>query len=391
MRTRTRTVLISVLAIAMLGGGGAVLVLRAAADKPAKKKDERPPLEFSQRDIVQLANRKLAVELALTGSVMPVSQATVRSKLSAEVRRVAVREGDRVAAGQVLVELDTAALKVQHAERTASLESARAQLLQSERTRQAQAQLVKQSFISQNAFDTSDASYRAQVAMVEAAQAQLAQTQLLLADAVVRAPIDGHVSRRHVQPGEKVSFDAPLLAIVDLAQLEIAAQAPVSDVSKLVRGAAVDVDVEGIAGRTYRGRIERINPGTEPGTRMINVYIALGNEDGQLRAGMFARVRLAVGGMREVAALPVSAIQKDGEQAIVWVIAGEKIARKPVVLGVRDERAQMVEIVSGLAPDEQVIATKFDNLREGLAAKVISGAPSEQKVAQQPAASRASN
>jgi RND family efflux transporter MFP subunit len=388
MQIRIRVALIGALAL-VVAVGGAAFALRGGAAKPAMKKDERPPLEFSQRDIVSLANRKLSVEMTLTGSVQPMSQATVRSKLSAEVRRVVVREGDRVSAGQVLVELDTAALKVQFAERTATLESARAQLLQFERTRQAQAQLVKQSFISQNAFDTADASYRAQVAAVDAAQAQLAQTQLLLADAVVRAPIDGHVSKRHVQPGEKVSFDAPLLAIVDLSQLEIAAQAPVSDVSKLAKGAAADIDVEGLAGKTYRGRVERINPGTEPGTRMINVYVALGNEDGSLRAGMFARVRLAVGGEREVAALPLSAIQKDGELPIVWVIAEEKLVRKPVALGVRDERAQMVEIVSGLAPEDKVIATKFDNLRDGLAAKVISGAPSEQKVAQQPATQRA--
>jgi RND family efflux transporter MFP subunit len=383
MQRRTRIALIGVAALAALGGGAAAVALKGGAQpEAAKKKDERPPLEFSQRDIVQMVQRKLAVELALTGSVLPVSQATVRSKLSAEVRRVAVREGDRVAAGQVLVELDTAALKAQWAERSAALESAKAQLLQSERTRQAQAQLVKQSFISQNAFDTADASYRAQVAAVEAAQAQLAQTQLQLADAVVRAPIAGQVAKRHVQPGEKVSFDAPLLAIVDLAQLEIAAQAPVIDIARISKGATVEIDVEGLAGKTYRGRIERINPSTEPGTRMINVYVALNNEDGVLRAGMFARVRLAVGGERDVGALPVSAIVKDGEQALVWVIADDKLARRPVVLGLRDERAQMIEVVSGLAPDERVIATKFDNLREGLAAKVVSGVPNAPKVAQ---------
>jgi RND family efflux transporter MFP subunit len=383
MQRRTRIVLIGVAALAALGGGAAAVALKGGAQpEAAKKKDERPPLEFSQRDIVQMVQRKLAVELALTGSVLPVSQATVRSKLSAEVRRVAVREGDRVAAGQVLAELDTAALKAQWAERSATLESAKAQLLQSERTRQAQAQLVKQSFISQNAFDTADASYRAQVAAVEAAQAQLAQTQLQLADAVVRAPIAGQVAKRHVQPGEKVSFDAPLLAIVDLAQLEIAAQAPVTDIARISKGATVEIDVEGVAGKTYRGRIERINPSTEPGTRMINVYVALNNEDGVLRAGMFARVRLAVGGERDVGALPVSAIVKDGEQSLVWVIADDKLARRPVVLGLRDERAQMIEVVSGLAPDERVIATKFDNLREGLAAKVVSGVPNAPKVAQ---------
>lgn len=383
MQRRLRIILICAVALGGVVGAAAVVVKGGAKSADAgKKENERPPLEFSQRDLVQVAQRKLLVELVLTGSVQSTSQATVRSKLSAEVRRVAIREGDRVIAGQILVELDTAALRAQLAERTAALESAKAQLLQSERTRQAQAQLVKQSFISQNAFDTADASYRAQAAAVEAAQAQLALTRLLLTDAVVRAPIAGQVAKRHVQPGEKVSFDAPLLTIVDVLQLEVAAQAPVTDVAKIVKGASVEVDIEGLAGKRYQGRVERINPSTEPGTRMIHVYVALDNEDGVLRAGMFARVRLAVGGEREVAALPVSAIQKDGEQALVWVIADDKLVRTPVVLGVRDERAQWVEVVSGLAPSDKVIATKFDHLRDGLVVKIISEATARQKVVQ---------
>ena len=96
----------------------------------------------------------LSVELAVPGSVHAVSQATVRAKLSAEVKRVLVREGDRVTAGQSIAEFDTAQLRAQMAERKAALESSRAQLAMADRTRQANAQLVKQNFISQNAFDT---------------------------------------------------------------------------------------------------------------------------------------------------------------------------------------------------------------------------------------------
>ncbi|MGZ8982008.1 MAG: efflux RND transporter periplasmic adaptor subunit, partial [Burkholderiaceae bacterium] len=205
-----------VIAVATIGGAAALTVTKRSAQAEAAKKKEQPPLEFAATDVVRLQPRRLAVDLALPGTIQAVSQATVRAKLSAEVKRVLVREGDRVTAGQTVAEFDTAQLRAQFAERTATHESARAQLAMTERTRTANAQLVKQNFISQNAFDTADSAYQAQLATAAAARAQLEQTQLLLADAVVRAPISGTVAKRNVQSGEKVSFDAPLLSIVDL-------------------------------------------------------------------------------------------------------------------------------------------------------------------------------
>jgi len=343
--------------------------------KAEQKKKEPPPLAFAATDIVRLAPHRLSVELAMPGTVQAFNQATVRSKLSAEVRRLPVREGDRVAAGQVIAEFDTAQLRNQLAERQATLESARATLAQTERTRASNAQLVKQSFISKNAFDTADDAYRAQAAAVQAAEAQLAQTQLLLSDAVVRAPIAGQVAKRYVQPGEKVAFDAPLLHIVDLSRLELQAQAPVADVARIVQGAEVEVEIEGLAGQPYRGRIDRINPTTEAGSRMIAVYVMLPNDDGRLRGGMFAKVRLQVGSDAPVPALPVTAVQDDRGQSYVWIVAEGKLARRNVVTGVRDERAQRIEITSGLSGTEQVIGTKFDNLRDGMLANIVTAEP----------------
>jgi len=343
--------------------------------KAEQKKKEPPPLAFAATDIVRLAPHRLSVELAMPGTVQAFNQATVRSKLSAEVRRLPVREGDRVAAGQVIAEFDTAQLRNQLAERQATLESARATLAQTERTRASNAQLVKQSFISKNAFDTADDAYRAQAAAVQAAEAQLAQTQLLLSDAVVRAPIAGQVAKRYVQPGEKVAFDAPLLYIVDLARLGLQAQAPVADVARIAQGAEVEVEIEGLPGQPYRGRIDRINPTTEAGSRMIAVYVMLPNDDGRLRGGMFAKVRLQVGSDAPVPALPVTAVQDDRGQSYVWIVADGKLARRNVVTGARDERAQRIEITSGLSGTEQVIGTKFDNLREGMLANIVTAEP----------------
>ena len=375
-KSKTRWMIVA--GLALLVSAGAWLAVQKGVLKigaSAEQKKEQPPLAFAASDVVRLAPHRLSVELAMPGTVQAFNQATVRSKLSAEVRRLPVREGDRVAAGQVIAEFDTAQLRNQLAERQATLESARATLAQTERTRASNAQLVKQSFISQNAFDTADDAFRAQAAAVQAAEAQVAQTQLQLSDAVVRAPIAGQVAKRFVQPGEKVPFDAPLLHIVDLSRLEVQAQAPVADVARIAEGAEVEVEIEGLAGRPYPGRIDRINPTTEAGSRMIAVYILLPNDDGRLRGGMFARVRLQIGGEAAVPSLPVTAVQDDRGQRYVWIIADGKLARRNVGTGVRDERLQRIEITSGLTEAEQVIGTKFDNLREGMLANIVSAEP----------------
>ena len=367
---RTKRLVGVVLAMVALAAATA-LALRSTKPQDSPSNSAAPPLEFTAADVVALTARPVVVELAMPGSVQALSQATVRAKVPAEVRAVHVRDGDRVRQGQVLVEFDTAALKAQLAERSATLASARANLAQAQRTRQVNAQLVEKNFISQNAFDNADAALRAQAAAVDVAQAQLAQTQLTLDDAVVRAPIGGHVSRRHVQPGEKAGVDAPLVSIVDLSRLEVQTQAAVSDVARIALGAPVQVVVEGIGERRFDGRVERINPGAEPGTRSINFFVSLPDQGGLLRVGMFATVFLRVGGAEPVPALPLAAIRSDAGLDFVWVLAGDRLRRQPVTLGRRDERARLVQVTSGLALGERVLASRFDGLRDGQPVRLV--------------------
>ena len=119
-KAKWRLAIIGIAAVAILGGAAALAISKRSASAEAAKKGEQPPLEFAASDVVRLQAKQLAVELVLPGSVQAMSQATVRAKLSAEVKRVLVREGDRVSAGQTVAEFDTAQLKAQLAERTAT-------------------------------------------------------------------------------------------------------------------------------------------------------------------------------------------------------------------------------------------------------------------------------
>ncbi|HZS67439.1 MAG TPA: efflux RND transporter periplasmic adaptor subunit [Burkholderiales bacterium] len=371
MRSATRWWIgAAALAVTAIVAAGAVTVQRRQAQEAAERNAAKPPLEFAAADIVRLERRRLALEAELPGTVQAVSQATVRAKVAAEVKRVLVREGDRVRAGQTLAEFDTANLRAMLAERTAAVAAAKADLATAERTRNQNAELYKQKFISQSAFEASDSALQAKQAAVELAKAQLEQTQIMLNDAIVRAPIAGVVAKRYVQPGEKVGFDAQLIQIVDLSDLEVQAQASLADIASIKPGMAAAVQIEGLAERSFPGRVERINPAAEPGTRSINVYVSLANEGSLLKAGMFARVRLTMAAEREAPALPVSAVRGEGMQSYVWLVARNKLERRAVTVGTRDERAHLVEILSGVAPDDDVIATKFDNLQHGQPARL---------------------
>ncbi|HET7366547.1 MAG TPA: efflux RND transporter periplasmic adaptor subunit [Burkholderiales bacterium] len=371
MRSATRWWVTGVaLAAVAIVAAGAVTVQRRHAQEEAERKAAKPPLEFAAADIVRLERRRLSVEAELPGTVQAVSQATVRAKVAAEVKRVLVREGDRVRAGQTVAEFDTANLRAMLAERTAAVAAAKADLATAERTRNQNAELYKQKFISQSAYEASESGFQAKAAAVELAKAQLEQTQIMLNDAIVRSPIAGVVAKRYVQPGEKVGFDAPLIQVVDLSDLEVQAQASLADIANIKPGMPTSVQIEGLAERTFPGRVERINPAAEAGTRSINVYVSLANEGSLLKAGMFARVRLTMAAEREAPALPLSAVRGEGMQSYVWLVARNRLERRPVTVGTRDERAHFVEILAGVAPDDDVIATKFDNLQHGQPARV---------------------
>jgi RND family efflux transporter MFP subunit len=164
-----------------------------------------------------------------------------------------------------------------------------------------------------------------------------------------------------------------LIGIVDLSQLEVQAQASLADVAKIEPGMPAKVTIEGLPDRLYDGKVERINPSAEPGTRSINIYVSLANEGSLLKAGMFARVRLTIAAERETASLPVSAVRGEGAQTYVWLLIGGHLERRPVSIGTRDDRAHLVEILSGVQPSENVIATKFDNLTHGQPARLKGG------------------
>jgi RND family efflux transporter MFP subunit len=332
-------------------------------------------LEFLPREVLTTEPVELHQTLALSGSLRAVQQAIVKARLAADVREVVVREGEAVKAGQVLVRMDTTEYQARVEQARGNLNAALAQRDIANKTRDNNRALLEKGFISRNAFDNAASQLAVAEANVEAARGALDQVKKLLNDTVIRAPITGLIASRSVQPGEKVSPDNRLLEIVNLDLMEMEASVPTNDIARVVVGQQVRLRIEGLPD-AFSGRVTRINPATQPGSRSILVYVQIANPQHILRVGMFAEAQLSLLTKTNVLALPQSAIHKDSNGATVYVIDNGKLLKAPVTLGIegRSGETPLVEISGGLAFGAQVVRSDMGNLLQGTAVRVVPAA-----------------
>jgi RND family efflux transporter MFP subunit len=375
MRTRNIVLIIVLLLVAVAGARfwfSAKAPTNPAPASPAAAKTSAPTaLEFLASEVVTTEPAELRQVMQLTGTLRAVDQVTVKAKVAAEVRAVMVREGEPVKAGQVVVKLDTSEYEARVAQARGNLNNARAQMEIASKARDNNLVLVEKGFISKNAFDNSASQYVAAKASVDSAQGALDIVLKSLNDTVSRAPISGLVSVRHVQPGEKVAMDSRLLEIVNLQQLELEAAVPSSEISKVAIGQKVELRIEGLPQR-FDGKVVRVNPATQAGSRSVPVYVQVANPQNLLRVGMFADGRLLLSSKAGVVTLPQSAVRKVNNGSFVFAIVNNKIERLPVTLGntglVGDDHH--IEITSGLEFGAQVIRADMGNLTPGTPVRV---------------------
>jgi len=349
--------------VIVIVAGSLVGLRMTQAKKDPPKTEARVTLEFTQADVAMVEMRQLQRTLSLSGSLSPVVHATVRSKVPGEVQKVAVREGDRVTEGQVIATIEAQDLRARLDAQVATLEESKAKETIARKNRENNQALLRQNFISQNAFDTTQSTYEGAAAAVRSAEAQVRIAEKALQDAVVRAPFAGVVSRRMVNVGEKLGVDAPMFTVVDLAHMEIEAPAPAAEIPGVKVGQLAQFRVDGFGDRTFDGRIDRINPAADPGSRSITLYVAIANRDGALKGGMFAKGQLILDKSPVAAVVPAGAVREEAGQTFVYTIEQGKVARRPVTLGLREEG--FVEIRTGLETGVPVVRARITDLKPG--------------------------
>lgn len=387
-----RAVLITVVILLLAAGVGATALKKRTepgtqAASASAVVQAPATLEFLPTDVLQVKPNDLRQTLPLSGSLRAVNQAAVKAKVAGEVREVLVREGEAVSAGQVLVKMDSSEYQARLDQSKGALQAARGQLDIATKTRDNNKALLSKGFISQNAFDNAASQYEIALANVESAKGATDVAQKSLGDTVIRAPIAGLISSRTIQPGEKVSADNHLLDVVDLRRMELEAAVPTTDIMHVALGQEVQVKVEGLSSPLI-GKVVRINPATQSGSRSILAYIQIDNPQGVLRVGMFGDAQLTLAKKAGVLTVPQSAIQNNAGAPFVYAIEKDQLIQKSVTLGIKgdDGEGGAVEIVNGLENGAQIVKSNLSNLRSGTQvrlAKTASAVAADTKAAAQ--------
>jgi RND family efflux transporter MFP subunit len=330
---------------------------RGPATAPAAAAAETKPLELAAVDVATVAMQTLSRSLPLSGSMSPIVQATLKSKVGGEVELVPLREGQEVREGEVLARIDTRNLQAQYDRQLAAVERARADLQLATLNRDKNRTLLESHYISQNTYEATESAYAGMVASLKLAEADARLAKINLDDAIVRAPFAGTVSKRHVQPGEKVSPDSSVVTLVDLRQMVLEAAVPAADIPAVTIGQHARFKVGGFGAREFDGEVQRINPVTAEGSRAITIYIAVPNPNQALKGGMFAQGVLALDNAAPVLAVPQRAVHEEAGTSFVYTLRDEKIARTTVKTGPATPGAAFVEVRDGLAAGDRVIVT----------------------------------
>jgi len=303
----------------------------------------------------------LAREVPAIGSFRARQTTRVGAQVSGRVEEVLVDVGDTVRKGQDLVKLDPALFRLDAAQREAELEASRAGLeearLHSERMRKLwEKPAGEEPSISRRQYDDAKTRLDGAAARVKQAEAALGYAKQKLDETTIRAPFDGTVTQRFVDPGEPVT-SMPITQLVEIQEtgvLELDFSLPQELLAQLRPGTPVAYEAEGVPG-AGAGTIAVVFPALDESTRSVKCRVLAENAAGRLRPGLLVKVRVRLPGRADAVVVPRRALERDpsggGWQVRVSTESGAPVAR-PVKAGATTDAE--AEIHDGLRTGEKV-------------------------------------
>jgi membrane fusion protein, multidrug efflux system len=377
----------------------AALLLAAGCSGAAQAK--KSAADAVPVNVMQVQRVELRREVEAVGTLAARDQAVVSAEVAGRVARLGADMGDHVKAGTPLVFLDAEKLRYRADEQQAALDQTRARLggrgadlpapeqtpdVLSAAARRAEAEqqlerarrLAAKNLVSKEdleraetqlqtaraAHDAAIAAERQLRAEVVAREATLRGATRDLQDAVIRAPFEGVVAERMVSQGQLLAVQAPVMRLVRVSPLRLTAEIPEKFGPGIHVGQTVSLRTDAYPDAPVEGRITRISPDVNLKSRAFSIEAEVPNEDGALKPGTFARLKVATNRVDTALVVPVTAVQTRYGTSMVFVVRDDTLASAEVKLG--DRLGQRVEIREGLDAGATIVADNVDGLTPGV-------------------------
>jgi len=338
---------------------------KSLAETPAASAPAAGPSGGSGKPSVEVARvegKTLVDDTQAVGSLRSRQGVVLRPEISGRITQLNFRDGDRVKAGQLLVQLDDRLPMAQ-------VQQALAELSIAEANHKRNQDLVAQNFISRRTVDESAAA-------LQVAEAKLALARATAARLKILAPFDGLAGIRLVNVGDYLKDGADIVNIEDIEAIYVDYRLPERFQSKVRRGQLATVELDALPGRKFKAVLQAIDPLIDANGRSVGVRACIDNRRMQLRPGMFARVN-TVFGQRDDARVILEAaiVPQAGKQFVIKLQPGpdaQGFVTQRVEVKVGQRMPGKVEIVDGLGlGDTVVIAGQQRVQRDGTSVRVL--------------------
>ena len=289
------------------------------------------------------------------GTVRARDAVVITAKVTGIVNAIRFQEGQRVREGELLVDLDAAALRADVDQARAQLDDARSQLARAR-------QLQPGTSIAAQRLDTLEATARQAEGRVRAAQARLEELR-------VAAPFSGRVGLRQVSVGALVQPGTAVTTLDDISRVRIEFAMPEIYVGQLRVGSAVVARSSAFGDRRFTGQVAVVDTRIDTATRTVRVISEFDNADEALKPGLFMTVELELRRREDALLVAEEALDPIGDRNFVFVIRDGRARRQEVRLGQRLQGE--VEVTSGVRAGEQVVVRGIQRLRNDVPVRVV--------------------
>ncbi len=341
--------------------------VRFISQKEAKvEKIEKVSVQVAESKIINIQHI-----LEQTGDIRPMLEVNVYSKVPGKIiERLPVERGDFVKKGALIATLENKMIKAQIEEAEAALELAKTNLDVVKKDCIRLENLYREKALARQKLDHIKSQRKSAKAQVSRSEAVLQQLEILYKNHRIYAPINGYVSARYVDRGNMSSVAQPIIRISSETEVKIVTTVTEKDFPRVRKGMECEITVDAFPDRIFKGIISVINPTLDPATRTGELEIFVPNKDKLLRSGMFAHVRLYLGGKSTLVVNRDALNRLPGTgNYYVYVVQKDKAVLKNIETGFT--QGNYVEVTNGLTEGEKVVVKGQNRLKDGVPVVVV--------------------
>jgi RND family efflux transporter MFP subunit len=295
------------------------------------------------------------------------------ARFDGDIKRVLVREGDRVRRGTSLAVYEPWDVTDVLVASEAELKAAEAALLSAQSHENRTRRLLEAGAAAPMDLEAATAATSAAEARKQTAHGARNHAREDADRLNVPAPVAGRVSEISIHDGDRTAVGDPLFTLVDIDTLELSATLPSEELRRLKVGGTIRFRLEAYPGEDFVARIDRLSPVTEPGTRQVRIFTRIANSKGNLVGGLFASGRVILESKSDAPCAPGDALRKEGEENIVYRIQNGRAVRTRVESGLLDEARGLVELRGNVSAGDSLLVGVLPGIRDGVPVRILTG------------------